>query len=85
MAAKAAQDNEVQIHPVAGEEYVNIESLKDIHVTAAHDETIDITNDRKITVDGKHTETIEGETTIKITTGKFICQYREMRTLNDNS
>jgi type VI secretion system secreted protein VgrG len=71
MAAKPAQDTEVQIHPVDGGTYINIESLKDIHVTAGNDETIDITNDRTITVDGKHTETIEKDTTIKITTGKL--------------
>src|ERR1039458_8860153 len=71
MPAKPAQDTEVQVHPVDGGTYINIESLKDIHVTAANDETIDITNDRTITVDGKHTETIKGDTTIKITDGKL--------------
>ena len=71
MSAKPAQDTEVQIHPVADEQYVNIESLQDIHVTAANDETIDITNDRTITVDGTHTETIKGDTTIKITDGNL--------------
>jgi type VI secretion system secreted protein VgrG len=71
MPAKPAEDTEVQIHPVDGGTYVNIESLMDIHVTAANDETIDITNDRTINVDGKHTETIKGDTSIQITQGNL--------------
>jgi hypothetical protein len=71
MPAKPAQDTEVQVHPVDGGTYINIESLKDIHVTAANDETIDITHDRTITVDGKHTETIKGDTAIQVTQGNL--------------
>jgi len=64
--------SDLGIEHTAEGECINMHSDKDIHVYAAHDESIEITNDRTIkVVNGKHTETIKGDTTIKITTGNL--------------
>ncbi len=64
--------NQMTCDDTKEKEMIIIHGQKDMSTTIEHDDTQTINNDRTIAVHGKHTETIDKDTTIRITSGKYV-------------